>query len=248
MQLENQVALVTGASRGLGLAISKALATEGASLALMARRGDELQHAESIVHAMGHPVLALSGDVTSAEDVEGAVRSVMETWGRLDIVVCNAGTWAGGPVHEATEEQWDQLIDLNLKGVFLTCRHAVPWMMEQRRGTIVGICSVGGLVGSANSSVYAASKWGMRGFLESLAVELKPHGIRVSILYPHNMNTAGKTIESDSEERRRSIEPADVAQLVLYACTAPENVVLSGATILPASAAVRLGDVKLAGG
>jgi 3-oxoacyl-[acyl-carrier protein] reductase len=243
MQLEHQVAFITGASRGLGLAIAHALAAEGASIALFARNADEVKRAAAQVGALAGPVLALPGDVTSSPDVENAVQQVMETWGRLDILVCNAGGWAGGPIHEATEEQWDHLVDLNLKGTFLACRHALPWMIAQRRGTVVGICSVGALVGAANASIYAASKWGMRGFLESLAVELKPHGIRVSTLYPHNMNTAGRPLDPDSEERRRAIEAQDVAKLVVYACAAPENVVLAGATLLPASAAVMLRDV-----
>jgi NADP-dependent 3-hydroxy acid dehydrogenase YdfG len=243
MQLEHQVALVTGASRGLGLAISQALAAEGASIAMLARSGDELEKSAARLRALGHPVLALPSNVTRDEEVEGAVRTVMETWGRLDILVCNAGGWEASPIHEATEEQWDRLVGLNLKGTFLACRHAVPWMIEQKRGTIVGICSVGALVGSANASIYAASKWGMRGFLESLAVELKPRGVRVCVLYPHNMNTQGRAIEPDSEERRRFIEAADVARLVAYACTAPENVVLHGAVVLPAAAAITLGNV-----
>ncbi len=243
MPLKHQVVFVTGASRGLGLAISHALAADGASIALFSRSREETEKAAAQVGTLGQSVLALAGDVTSSADVERAVRTTMETWGRLDILVCNAGTWMSTPILEATEEQWHKLVDLNLKGVFLACRYAVPWMVEQKRGTIVGINSVGGLVGSARSSIYAAAKWGMRGLLESLAVELKPHGIRVVTVYPHNMNTAGKPIDPDSEDRRRMIEAADVAKVVAYACAAPENVVLASATILPASAAITLGDV-----
>jgi 3-oxoacyl-[acyl-carrier protein] reductase len=247
MALEHQVAFITGASRGLGLAICHALAAEGASLAMFARDREETEKAAAQVRALGQPVLPLAGDVTSAKDVLAAVQTTMETWGRIDILVCNAGTWRSTPILEATEEQWDMLVDLNLKGVFLSCRYVVPWMVEQKRGTIVGISSLGGTVGTARSSIYAASKWGMRGFLESIAVELKPHGIRVTTLYPHNMNTAGKPIAPDSDDRRRYIDAVDVAKVVAYACTAPENVVLSSATIVPAAAAITLGEVKPAG-
>ncbi len=233
MRLQDQVALVTGASRGLGLAICHALAAEGASLACVARPGPELDKAVAALGAAGTQTLAAPADVTDSAQVEAAVKATVERWGRLDIVVLNAGTWQGAPLHETTEAMWDTLIDLNLKGAFLTLKHAIPWLVAQKRGTVVGIDSLGGRVGQAGSAAYAASKWGLRGLLESAALELRPHRVRVSLVSPHNMNSGGRAIEPGSADRDRNLETADVAALVAFICTAPEHVAIGNATIWP---------------
>jgi len=154
-------------------------------------------------------------------------------------VVLNAGTWQGAPLHETTEELWDHLLDLNLKGAFLTLKFALPHLLEKGRGTIVGISSIGGWVGQPRSAAYAASKWGLRGLLESVALEVKPAGVRVSIVSPHNMNSSGQPIEPGSEERRRKLETAEVADLVAYVCAAPDHVSIGNVTIWPLSAGIR---------
>jgi len=239
MRLENQVALITGASHGLGLAIARALSGEGAAVALLARGGPNLDEAVAGLRASGARAIATPADVTNDAEVAGAVRRTMEEWGRLDIVVLNAGTWAGSAIHDTTEQAWDSMLDLNLKGAFLTLRHALPWLIGQRRGTIVGISSIGGLVGMAGAAAYAASKWGLRGLLESAALELKPHRIRVSLVHPHNMNSAGKAIAPGSEERDRNLENSDVASMVSWICTAPEHVSVGNVTVWPIHAGIR---------
>ena len=239
MRLKDQVALVTGASRGLGLAIARALAAEGASIACVARPGRELDAAVAALEATGSRALAAAADVTRAAEVAAAVRTVVERWGRLDIVVLNAGTWQGAPLVETTEEQWDLLLDLNLKGAFLTLKYAIPWLTAQRRGTVVGIDSLGGRVGQPGSAAYAASKWGLRGLLESAALELKPQRVRVSLVGPHMMNSAGRPIEPGSPERDRNLETADVAALVAFICSAPEHVAIGNATIWPLSTGIQ---------
>ncbi len=239
MKLRDQVALVTGASHGLGLAISRALAAEGASIAGLARGGPGLEEGMASLRAAGARALALAADVTKAAEVEASVRKTVEQWGRLDIVVLNAGTWQGAPIHETSEELWDRLLDLNLKGAFLTLKYAIPWLAAQRRGTIVGIDSLGGRVGQAGSAAYAASKWGLRGLLESAALELKPQRIRVSLVAPNMMNTSGRAIDPASPERDKSLEPADVAALVTLICSAPEYVAIGNATIWPLSTGIK---------
>jgi NAD(P)-dependent dehydrogenase (short-subunit alcohol dehydrogenase family) len=234
--LEGRVALVTGGSRGLGLAIARALAAEGASLALLARAGAELDQAIASLVAGGGQALAVAADVTRADEVERAARTVLERLRRLDILILNAGTWQGAPIHETTEAMWDQLLGLNLKGAFLALKAALPTMIAQKRGTIVGISSLGGLVGQSGSSAYAASKWGLRGLLESAALELKPHHIRVSIVYPHNINSAGRAIAPGSDERNKALEPADIASLVAWICRAPEHVSVGNVSIWPIDA------------
>lgn len=241
MRLVDQVALITGASQGLGLHIARVLATEGASLAMLARGGRKLDQAVAGIAAAGSQAMALAADVTRSGDVEAAVRAVIERWGRLDVLVLNAGTWAPGRVHETSEAEWERILNLNLKGAFLTLRHALPWMITQRRGTVVGIASLGALAGQENMVAYAASKWGLRGLLESVALDVKPHGIRVSIVYPHQINSAGKPIESGSPERDRSLEPSEVASLVGWICTAPDHVSVGNVSVWPLAAGIRAG-------
>jgi NAD(P)-dependent dehydrogenase (short-subunit alcohol dehydrogenase family) len=238
MKLRDQVALVTGASRGLGLAIARALAAEGAAVACMARAGGELDRAGHSLAAQGAQAVMIAGDVTRDADADAAVRRTLQSFGRLDIVVLNAGTWQAAPVHETSEEQWDRLLDLNLKGAFLTLRHAVPHLIARRGGTIVGISSIGGLVGAAGEAAYRASKWGLRGLLESVALELKPHRVRVSIVHPHSINSAGADYAPDSAERDRHVEPEDVARLVAFVCCAPSYVSLGNVTVWPLSAGI----------
>jgi len=239
MRLQDQVALVTGASHGLGLAIARALAAEGAALACLSRPGPALEEAVAGLRAAGTQALAVPADVTREAEVAAALRAAVEHWGRLDIVVLNAGTWQGAPLHETSEEMWDRLLDLNLKGAFLTLKHAIPWLIAQRRGTVVGIDSLGGRVGQPGSAAYSASKWGLRGLLESAALELKPHRVRVSLVAPHQMNSAGRRIEPGSPERDRSLETADVAALVAFVCTAPEHVAIGNVTIWPLATGIR---------
>jgi NAD(P)-dependent dehydrogenase (short-subunit alcohol dehydrogenase family) len=239
MRLQDQVALITGASHGLGLAIARALGAEGAALACLARPGRALDEAVASLAAGGGQAIAVPADVTRAAEVERAVATVAETWGRLDIVVLNAGTWAAAPLAETSEELWDRLLDLNLKGAFLTLRAAVPWLVRKKRGTVVGIDSLGGRVGQPGSAAYAASKWGLRGLLESAALELKPHRVRVSLVGPHNMNSDQRPIAPDSPERDRTLEVAEVAALVAFVCTAPDHVSIGNVTIWPLSAGIR---------
>jgi NADP-dependent 3-hydroxy acid dehydrogenase YdfG len=239
MKLTDQVALVTGGTHGLGLAIAQALAAEGASLTILARGGDKLERAAAGLRAGGAEVLAAEADVTKGDQVEAAVRATIERWGRLDILVLNAGTWKGAPIVETSEAEWDAMLDLNLKGAFLTLKYALPWMTAQKRGTVIGIDSLGGTVGQPGAAAYAASKWGLRGLLESAALEVKPDRVRVSIVYPHNINSAGRAIEPGSDERDQAIEPREVASLIAWICTAPDHVAVGNVTIWPIGAGVR---------
>ncbi len=239
MSLQGRNALITGASRGLGLAIAGALAARGAAVACMARSGDELTNAVAGLRRSGARALAVAADVTRAGEVEAGVRATVAELGDLDIVVLNAGTWQGAPLHETSEKMWDLLLDLNLKGAFLALKYSLPHLLERRRGTLVGITSLGGYVGQPGSAAYAASKWGLRGLLESVALEVKPAGVRVSIVAPHNINSAGRAIEPGSEERRHALETDEIAALVAHVCAAPDHVSIGNVTIWPVGAGIR---------
>jgi NAD(P)-dependent dehydrogenase (short-subunit alcohol dehydrogenase family) len=238
MKLENKVALVTGASRGLGFAIAETLAHEGAAVALMARAGEELAHVVEALSKTGARVMAAPADVTRETQVQAVIDTVVQAWGRLDILVLNAGTWQGAPIAETTEAQWDLLLDLNLKGAFLPLKHAIPHLTKQSGSTVVGISSIGGVVGQAGSAAYAASKWGLRGLLESAALELKKQYVRVSLVYPHNINSAHRAIEEGSPERTRNLETREIADLVAFVCAAPAHASIGNVTIWPLDAGI----------
>jgi NAD(P)-dependent dehydrogenase (short-subunit alcohol dehydrogenase family) len=238
MKLENRVALITGASRGLGLAIARALAREGAAVACMARASEELAKAVGQLRNTGARAMAAPADVTREAEVEAVIGNVVAAWGGLDILILNAGTWQGAPLAETTEAQWDLLLDLNLKGAFLPLKHAIPHLATRGGATVVGVSSIGGLVGQPGSAAYAASKWGLRGLLESAALELKPDHVRVSLVYPHMINSAGRAIAPGSAERERNVEPGDVADLVAFICGAPAHVSIGNVSIWPLGAGV----------
>jgi NADP-dependent 3-hydroxy acid dehydrogenase YdfG len=239
MKLKDQVGLITGGSRGLGFAIARALAAEGAAIGILARSGNALDQAAQDLRAAGADVLALPADVTQAVEVESAVRLAVERWGRLDVLVLNAGTWKGAPIVETSEADWDMLLDLNLKGAFLALKYALPWMTAQTRGTVIGISSLGATVGQPGAAAYAASKWGLRGLLESAALEAKPARIRVSIVFPHNINSGGEAIEPGSARRDRMIEPAEIASLIAWICAAPDHVSVGNVSIWPLAAGLK---------
>jgi NAD(P)-dependent dehydrogenase (short-subunit alcohol dehydrogenase family) len=233
-----RAALVTGGSRGLGLAIARALAADGVAVACLARAGGELDAAVAALAAGGATAVAAPADVTREDEVARAVATAVAEFGRLDIAVLNAGTWQGAPIAATTAEQWDFLLDLNLKGAFLALKHAIPHLVRRRGSTVVGIASLGAWVGQPGAAAYAASKWGLRGLLESAALELKPHGVRVGIVSPHNVNSAGRGI-AGGDERAHAVEPEDVAAVVAHVCRAPAHVAIGNVTVWPVDAGIR---------
>ncbi len=184
--------------------------------------------------------MSVAADVTNPAEVDAAIQRTLAAWGRIDVLVLNAGGWKGAPVHETSDALWAQMLDLNLKGAFHVLRAALPSMIAAQAGTIVGISSIGGLVGSPGSAAYAASKWGLRGLLESTALEVRPHRIRVSIVHPHDVNSVGATYREGTPERDQHLEPADVAAVVAFVASAPAHVSIGNVTVWPLAASVGL--------
>jgi 3-oxoacyl-[acyl-carrier protein] reductase len=231
LNLAGRVALVTGGSRGIGKAIAGRLAEAGARV-IISYKSDEAAAAEaatSIARLYGAETLALRSDVCEVAGAEHLINTANEKFGRLDIVVCNAGIWEGAAVEEITEELWDRVIDVNLKGTWTVCRAAVPLLKRQRSGRIVIISSTAGQRGEANVSNYAASKGGQIAFTKSLAVELAGYGITVNAVAPGWVETEMTAEAFTDEDFRRSVETSiplgrvastdDVALPVLFLCS-----------------------------
>jgi 3-oxoacyl-[acyl-carrier protein] reductase len=239
MKLEGKNALVTGGGTGIGRAIAIALASAGANVAVVNRSSiDAARKVAGEIEAMGRRSLALQADVSSGPDAEKIVREVLTTFGSLDIVVNNAGTTRDTLVLRMSEEDWDTVLDTNLKGSFLVTRAALKPMFKQRSGKIVNITSVMGLIGNPGQANYSASKAGLIGFTRTLAKEVGSRNIQVNAVAPGFIETA-MTESVKMEMRERLIEripagrlgnPEEVAATVLFLCTGASDYI-TGQTI-----------------
>ncbi len=222
--LKDKKAAVTGAGRGIGRAIALALAAEGADVALLDLDEAGLKETAALVEETGRSALAVELDVSKFTPSAGAVDNILDLWGRLDIVVNNAGITRDALLVRMKEEDWDRVIAVNLKGAFNLSRAAARGMMKQRSGCIVNIASVVGLMGNAGQANYAASKGGLIAFTKSLARETASRGIRVNAVAPGFIATemTGKIPEKLREEMVASVPlgrmgtPEDVAGAVVF--------------------------------
>jgi 3-oxoacyl-[acyl-carrier protein] reductase len=187
--LAGRVSLITGASRGIGLAVALRLARLGSDVAICARNPENLASAGKELERTGVRVLTSAIDVRHAAEIDSFVESAQHTLGEFDIVVNNAGIGVFAPGQEATEEQWDAVLDTNLKSVFLVCRAAAPSMIRRKTGHIINIASLAGKNAFAGGAIYCASKWGLLGFTQCLAEDLRGFGIRVSAICPGTVAT-----------------------------------------------------------
>jgi 3-oxoacyl-[acyl-carrier protein] reductase len=183
--LTDRVAIVTGGSRGIGKAVVELLASCGAHVVVNYVKDEEAAAATvSMARVQGVQALAIRADVSQIPEADRLVRETVEHFGRVDLLICNAGIWEGAPVESISEELWDKTLAINLKGTWSVCRAAVPFMKKQRFGRIVIVSSTAGQRGEANVSNYAASKGGQISFTKSLAPELASFGINVNCVAP----------------------------------------------------------------
>ena len=214
--LSGQVALVTGAGRGIGRSISLSLADAGARVFLTARTACQLEDTAQEIRRRRREVEYQSADVSSEEGVDSVFRALQNSFGRLDILVNNAGLGLIGPVANFPIESFDTLMSVNTRAVFLCCRKAMQMMVSARRGYIVNISSVVGFKGYANQAAYAASKHAVMGITKSLAVEAQPYGIRVSAVLPGAVDTGLIEALRPDLEKALLMRPQDVADTVLF--------------------------------
>jgi len=220
--IAGQVALVTGGSRGIGLAIAARLGRMGARVAICARSAKSLERAAEGLRRDAIETLAMAADVTRPAEVTALVEHTRKSLGPVDILVNNAGLGIFGPVQALRESDWDAVLDTNLKAVFLVSKEVAPEMIRRRTGQIINISSLAGKNAFANGSIYCASKWGLLGLTYCMAEDLRTYGIRVSAVCPGTVATefsphAGK-------DPSKMLQPDDVAHAVAALVTqAPQS-------------------------
>lgn len=230
MRLEGKVALVTGAgkdSRGIGHGIAIALAREGADVAVASQTLANALRVSDAIQQLGRRALAIEMDVSREDSVEAGIAEVLNTFGRIDILVNNAGITRDALLVRMREEDWDAVLDVNLKGAFLCCRSVAKTMMKQRSGCIINITSIMGLTGNAGQANYASAKAGLIGLTRSLARELGARNIRVNAVAPGWIETA--MTDALPDQQRESIQKQiplgrlgraeDVAGAVVFLCS-----------------------------
>jgi len=234
MTLAGRVALVTGAGRGIGRAIALALAREGASVALAARTGRELDAVAATIAESGGRALVLPVDVTIATEVERVVADTVAKLDRLDVLVTSAGVATFGPVVEAKTEDWDSMLAVNLRGAMLACRAAAPRMIAQGAGTIINVASIAATRALPGAAAYGATKAGLVAFSRVLAEELRGTGVRVGLLVPGAVDTPLWDAIPGAPDRRRMLQPDDVARAAVLMASLPARASLEELTLLPA--------------
>jgi SDR family mycofactocin-dependent oxidoreductase len=268
-QLDGQVAFITGGARGQGRSHANLLASEGADIVLFDILGpndhtpydmanpSDMDETVAMIEGHGRKALAIQGNVKDLDQVVAAAAQAVETFGKIDILLANAGIMTGVPVAEMTAETWGETIDINLTGVFNSFRAVLPHMIEKGYGRIVATSSGGGHIGFNNLGHYCASKWGVIGLVKSAAMEVCQNGITVNAVTPTNIKTDMITndhckslflpgIENPTEEQMREayvinpmgvpwLEPIEVSRTILFLVN-PDNKYITGETIGPLAA------------
>ncbi|QAY67268.1 3-ketoacyl-ACP reductase [Paenibacillus protaetiae] len=233
MTLHNKTAIITGAGKGIGKATAIALAKEGVHLGLLARTTTDLEALkDSLANEYGVNVFIANANIAVRAEAEKAIASLASSLGSIDILINNAGTAQFGTVLEMDPDIWEQIIQTNLMGTYYVTRAALPTMLGQNSGSIINIASTAGERGFATGSAYAASKFAVMGFTESLMQEVRKSNIRVTALTPSTVNTelaVNTGLKIGDEDRM--MQPEDVAELILAALKLPQRVFIKSAGI-----------------
>jgi NADP-dependent 3-hydroxy acid dehydrogenase YdfG len=221
-KLQEKVALITGASAGIGQSCARALASEGARLVLTARRRERLDALKKEIEAVGSKAVIVTGDAREEETATRAVKAATNTYGRIDILINNTGVGNYKNLAETSAAEYDEMMDTNVRSTFLFTRHVVPVMLKQKSGTILMISSMAGVYGFGGEAVYCMTKFAQVGFAQALDRELRESGIKVGAICPGGVKTEfaiGKGRTEQSVKESNMLDAEDVAGVVLLACT-----------------------------
>ncbi len=214
MRLQGKVALITGAARGQGAAEARLFAQEGAKVVLADLLDQEGAAVAAEIAEAGGDAVYVHLDVTNEEDWDAAIKEAVSSFGKIDILINNAGIWRRGHVLETSSEQWDVLLDVNAKGVFLGTKAAIPEMRKAGGGSIINISSTAGLVGSRTSAAYSASKGAVRLFTKSTAIQYAAEGIRANSIHPGPIDTdMGDQVWPDADSRESAVARTALARI-----------------------------------
>ncbi|HTR40611.1 MAG TPA: SDR family oxidoreductase [Pseudomonadales bacterium] len=229
--IAGKVIVITGASSGLGEAAARLLSAEGATVVLGARRVEKLKSLENELSAKGGKALAIATDVTKRDDVKNLVDAAVQKFGRIDVIINNAGLMPQSPLERLKVDEWDQMIDVNIKGVLYGIAAALPHMTRQKSGHIINVSSVAGHKIRGGATVYAATKFAVRALSEGLRMEVKPYNIRTTIISPGAVDTELPNTITDPDTAARlnqfyketAISADSFARTVAFAISQPND-------------------------
>ena len=241
--IKGKVVIITGASSGMGEAAAKHLSGLGATVVLGARRADRIEKLAKEIHASGGNALAVTVDVTQREQVKGLVEKAVGQFGRVDVILNNAGIMPLSTMDSLHVDEWDKMIDVNIKGVLNGIAAVLPYMKEQKSGQIINTSSVAGHKVFNGSAVYSATKYAVRALTEGLRMEVKPYNIRTTIVCPGAVKTELLEQITDADVRKANeeyvgavgISPDSFARVVAFAISQPEEVDINEIIFRPTS-------------
>lgn len=232
-KLSGQVAIVTGAGRGIGRGIAKGLAAQGCGLVVTSRTADELNATAAQCEALGAKVLVHPTDITSEPNVEELFRAATARFGRLDLLVNNAGAFDGGPLDELPVEAWDKVLAVNLRAPFLCTRAALRIMKPQQSGRIINVGSISAQRVRPGSAPYSASKHGLWGLSQVTALEGREYGVTCCTLHPGNILVERRTQSGKTEDEEPMLSVEEISEVAVLMATLPPHVEMLEAIVLP---------------
>ncbi|MFK3268391.1 SDR family oxidoreductase [Staphylococcus aureus] len=227
--LTDKVAVVTGAGSGIGEAIATLLHEEGVKVILAGRNKDKLQNVAN--QLAQDSVKVMPTDVTNKEEVDELIKIAQQTFGGLDIVINSAGQMLSSKITDYQVDEWDSMIDVNIKGTLYTAQAALPTMLEQSSGHLINIASISGFEVTKSSTIYSATKAAVHTITQGLEKELAKSGVKVTSISPGMVDTAITAAYNPTD--RKKLEPQDIAEAVLYALTQPKHVNVNEITVRP---------------
>jgi 3-oxoacyl-[acyl-carrier protein] reductase len=233
MVFKDKIAIVTGASKGIGKAIALALARQGAALAISARSKDELERTAAEIRQNGVKCLAFAGDMSKEDDIKRFVQSSIREYGSVHILINNAGMGYFKPVYELSTAEWDEMFNLNVRGLYITTRECLPHLRQSGESVIVNVASLAGKNFFVNGAGYAASKHAVLGFSRCLMLEERNNGIRVLAICPGSVDTSFSSRDDSDPKRQKILRPEDVADSILQMIQLPQRAMISEIDIRP---------------